>query len=223
MALIKQIEGFPQYFVTDDGDVISLRCVNPVKMVGGITLGGYRQVLLAYNLRKYRPILAHRLVAKAFIPNPQNKPCVNHKNANKLDNNISNLEWCTYSENNRHSILYHGTKPPLAGIEGLRKNTAERRKFSEEVIRSICERYTHGESSRGLARCFNVTRGTISTILKGKSYRDVARPDGWNYRDAVEKTDRSGDRTNNSAVTDEDYLENNRETRRFRRIPKDYE
>lgn len=51
-----------------------------------------------------KQITIHRLVAEIFIPNPENKPCINHKDWNKLNNSIENLEWCTYIENSLHSI-----------------------------------------------------------------------------------------------------------------------
>lgn len=55
--------------------------------------------------------LVHRSVAQAWIPNPENLPCVNHKDGNKLNNTVENLEWVTYSQNERHSYDVLGKKP----------------------------------------------------------------------------------------------------------------
>ena len=64
---------------------------------------GYPQVGIVLE-KKYKHKSIHRLVAEAFIPNPENKPCINHINGIKNDNRIENLEWCTYYENNIHAV-----------------------------------------------------------------------------------------------------------------------
>ena len=62
----------------------------------------YRQVILCKN-GKTKQGLLHRLVAEAFIPNPDNLPCINHKDENPLNNRADNLEWCSYKYNNEYN------------------------------------------------------------------------------------------------------------------------
>ncbi len=63
---------------------------------------GYKYISLSY-LGVKTNYSVHRLVADAFIPNPEGLPCVNHKDGNKLNNHVDNLEWCDYSYNNHHA------------------------------------------------------------------------------------------------------------------------
>ncbi len=73
---------------------------------------GYMSIHLALN-GAHSMRLVHRVVAIAFIPNPENYPCVNHIDGNKKNNNVSNLEWCTHKQNTDHAIrigLYRSKK-----------------------------------------------------------------------------------------------------------------
>ncbi len=88
--------------------ISNLGNVRSNKKIRYFMLSGYRRVQI-YNKQYY----IHRLVAQAFIPNPENKPCVNHINGNKLDNRVENLEWCTYSENNSHAYKTGLRKPNI--------------------------------------------------------------------------------------------------------------
>lgn len=73
------------------------------KILTPILANGYYQIGIRKNsIRKYLKI--HRLIAEVFINNPYNKPCINHKDGNKLNNDIDNLEWVTHKENIRHAI-----------------------------------------------------------------------------------------------------------------------
>lgn len=105
-----EIKDFSGYYITDTGFVYCrnnklgrFRKMHPPK-----THVGYFQVGLTKNHKRYF-FGVHRLVAEAFIPNPQNKPCVNHRNGIRYDNRMENLEWVTYSENMKHaySVLNH--------------------------------------------------------------------------------------------------------------------
>ncbi len=86
----------------------------PVRMMGSLDNGkGYLRIKLTKE-NKSKRIMLHRIIAEAFIPNPQNKRCVNHLDGNKKNNCIENLEWCTHSENVNHSIkigTFHMSHP----------------------------------------------------------------------------------------------------------------
>ncbi len=123
---------------------------------------------LCYTLCKdktQKNISVHRLIAIHYIPNPNNLPQVNHKNGNKLNNNIDNLEWCTASENANHAYNL-----------GLRKYNPSKERNKQASIVNRSPAFNHREEIRQLhlsgkrmvdiASIYNTTRQTISVILK---------------------------------------------------------
>lgn len=94
---IKGYEGL--YLISDQGRVYSIR--NNLYMAYKETQDGYLQVRLSWQGKKKTEYI-HRLVARHFIPNPDNLPQVNHKDENPQNNNVSNLEWVTAKTNNNY-------------------------------------------------------------------------------------------------------------------------
>lgn len=106
---------------------------------------------------KQKRIFIHRLVAIAFIPNPNNKPEVNHLNGNKGDNRVDNLEWVTSEENNKHAIK-----------TGLNKGFTGS-KISEEDKKWIRENYVYGSREFGqlaMAKKYGVRTKRIKSIIE---------------------------------------------------------
>ncbi len=102
----KRINGYPNYEVDTNGNIFSTPRNGTVnyekRIVGGVDKDGYRIVGLRNKPNKKDTLKVHRLVAEHFITNPDNKPSVNHKDGNKQNNNVKNLEWVTTLENNLH-------------------------------------------------------------------------------------------------------------------------
>ena len=102
IEVFKDVPGYEGlYQVSNLGNVKSL--ITGKILSPGIDKGGYLKVSL-YKSGEYKKLLVHRLVAIAFIPNPSNYPEVNHKDENKQNNCVDNLEWCTSQYNREYSF-----------------------------------------------------------------------------------------------------------------------
>lgn len=118
---------------------------------------------------KRKKYLVHRLIATAFIPNPDGYKCVNHKDGNKLNNSVDNLEWCSYSDN-----LIHAYKNNLRKLPTGTNNPYS--KLTSEQVKEIRKSYIRGKHTEfntyGLAKKYNVSPKCISNIVKGITYTD---------------------------------------------------
>jgi hypothetical protein len=117
---------------------------------------GYLYVFLSYN-GQTKHLAIHRILASIFIPNPENKREVNHKNTIRTDNSIDNLEWATPKENIQHSIKIGTNTQCLPGIH----NPAA--KLTEKQVLEIRE--LPGSQS-SIAKKYNVSRRTIGFIKR---------------------------------------------------------
>jgi len=158
----RKIEGYEGlYQVSNLGRVKSLMYGKEKILKGGINPYGYHFVILnKYPIKKNMKV--HRLVAKAFIPNSDNKPEVNHIDGNKLNNNIHNLEWNTRKENNSHALD--------TGLTDIKGEKHYKVKLTEEQVLDIrVSNLTKVE----LAKIYNVTHQNISAIINKKSWKHI--------------------------------------------------
>ena len=132
---------------------------------GEITSGGYCRVHISHKGVQYK-FLVHRLVAEAFILNPNRLPEVNHIDGNKQNNSVDNLEWCTRSQNTSHAF-----KTGLRNYNGCKNPHSKLTQSDVETIRRIYVRGKHCENnSYGLAKRYNVSPKTIQNVVNGNHY-----------------------------------------------------
>lgn len=175
-----EIDGYDgAYSISSSGQVMSNAREKRVKGCGvGFVSPSIKQhqvnncgyaVVRLYKNSKVKTHLVHRLVAAAFLLNDEGKLQVNHIDGNKLNNDVSNLEWVTGSENCRHAIdsgLYEVAR-------GERRASS---KLTSKDVLCILQRISEGESHKSIASDFPVTAKTIGKISRGETWSHVSLP-----------------------------------------------
>lgn len=153
MTKALKIQNFPDYYITENGDVFSRKNNGRIrKLKPGKTSRGYLSVALRKNNKSVHKTV-HSLVAETFIPNPENKKEINHKNGIKTDNRVENLEWITHKENVLHAYRILKRKSNMCakfGKQHPRSKIIQQLK-NEEVI---AEFYGACEAFRKTGVCY---------------------------------------------------------------------
>lgn len=153
---LKQVPNYPKYYASDDG-VIYFYTRGFLEELKGWETRGYIDVELHNDAGKWKTSLA-RVIAMVFIPNPDEKATVNHKDGNKLNNAVSNLEWATQSENNQHAYNT-GLRVNDKGFDNTFSDAVLKIDMTGkplDVYGSICE----------AARLTGLSKGTIHYAVK---------------------------------------------------------
>jgi len=170
---MKDIAGYEDFYsVTKFGEVFSKRRGIFLK---GFLGGGYRYRAVSLCVARHQKVfMIHRLVAKAFIENPERKREVNHIDGDKLNNSVENLEWVTAKENVQHAIRT-GLRSATPCKETLFKKgfDAKRSKLTEADVITIRDRHMIGETFRSISKDYPVNESNIRRACKGQAFKTI--------------------------------------------------
>lgn len=156
----KSIEGFPKYRISSLGRAQSIHTGTWKDLRPFIGSHGYETVNLFVRPGLFVHHLVHRLVANAFIPNPDKLPCVRHLDGTRRNNFVSNLAWGSYSDNEADKKAHGRWVPSRTG----------NRKMSSSVVAEAKRLYKNGRGSKEIAQMFGVPWSTMRHMLSGKTY-----------------------------------------------------
>lgn len=153
------------WFISNHGNIYTVTSTGKVRHRKSYTTGGYAGSQYAsISINDAPEKYVHRIVAMMFIPNPDNKPTINHKDGNKTNNHISNLEWATYSENQQHAIdvlLQTRSKEPKRDL----------RMITFEAAEEIRKQWSNGSCTlTGLGKDYGLHASSIKQIVENKTY-----------------------------------------------------
>lgn len=163
---MKEHPYFKNFFITEDGQVFNGKtekyAVAYKNEFGYMVCNVFDPIQNKWKKRK-----VHRLVAEVYLPNPNCKREVNHKDSDKTNNRVSNLEWATSKENKDHAWANN-----LYSVYG---EDSEWSVLSEEQVHGICRLMEEGARNIDLATSFGVHKDTISSIRTGRSWKHVSK------------------------------------------------
>ena len=230
--VLREIPGFPDYQVSNLGRVISYRGKIKKMLRPSRSWYGYEQVSLS-NGEKKRTIVVHRLVALAFIPNPEGKPCVDHKNTIKTDNSVyinpdgtvnlekSNLRWVSHKENSANPL----TVEHMDDVRPIIKEKCAHKVYVYDEELNELSAFT---STKDAAIEVNGNQGNISSCCMGSlpRYRGLiwsyARLSSMDERKALEDSVKEKFNRNRASavIATKRWQDRNRE--RYNQRAKDY-
>ncbi len=127
----------------------------------------YYYVVDLYKNKKRKHMKVHRLIAEAFIPNPNNLPHINHINFNTLDNSLENLEWITPKGNSQHSLVHGRLRPPK-----LKGEDSPSSKLKESDVIFIRKNYTIKDIAK-ISKIYGMSRAGMYHVLKRECWKHV--------------------------------------------------
>ena len=151
----KEIKGFNNYKVSNFGRLISIKTNKILKPTDNGR--GYLRFSLLGDDNNNHTVYLHRIIAEAFIPNPDNKPCIDHINTNKQDNRIENIRWVTYKENTNNELTIERVRN--SGKKNKKKICSIDEADNKVVYSSVIEAKIK----------LNVSYTAISNCLRGRS------------------------------------------------------